>query len=388
MATAKVGLLYLLNKPLLRNAAAQRALRQWYTHTYIRDLLSLNLASPEVKRVYAYQSVDPDVTGPGGFVSLCPISDFRSLRTHVVPDVLSLRRTIPPRTSKSVVKEASKLFTLPRRPIKRKQREKDPREGGAHLRALALETPPEDDPNAVFIDFGPEPGLDQMDDPYRNFLPPDTPFDPDTVDYQNAPDYDPDQDSNCVLEPPSESSEEHYMDNKPTLFDGPVPPEGLPLQKAMEIEPRLYERFMTSDDPQWGNNPLASLLNPNANTFPLKALAPCLFITHIPPRSELTPAENEASFLRNFNRYPFLTDAREHRRFAGYKPDGADHHARWLLVQEFDPLSSDFAKNVDADWFEMKKQEAKAWWGRQGYPGAKLDFFRLVVEFGGDGKAR
>lgn len=43
-----------------------------------------------------------------------------------------------------------------------------------------------------------------MFNPHENFLSPDEPFDPDTIDYQNYPDFDPDQGFLCVLEAPSE----------------------------------------------------------------------------------------------------------------------------------------------------------------------------------------
>lgn len=93
-----------------------------------------------------------------------------------------------------------------------------------------------------------------MFNPHENFLSPDEPFDPDTIDSQNYPDFDPDQGFLCVLEAPSESSEQHYVDTNPALYDGPIPPEGLPLRRAMEIEPRLYEKVMISDENEGATN--------------------------------------------------------------------------------------------------------------------------------------
>lgn len=269
-AAARPGLLYILNKPLLRDAVAQRALQHWYTNTHIRDLLSINSTSNGIKRVYAYQSVDPDINGPGGFLALCPIADSSVLRTDTVGNVLSFERTILPLLSKSVTIQTSKLFTLPHRPIAMKELEKDPREGGAHLRELESEKSLVHEPKSNFVEIPPEPGLNEMLNPYENFLCPNEPFDLDRADYRNYPDFDPDQDFWCVLEPPSESSEQHYMDTKPALYDGSIPPEGLPLQSAIKIEPRLYDRIMTSDDKKWATNQLGTL-------FPLYFYLPIFY---------------------------------------------------------------------------------------------------------------
>jgi len=92
---------------------------------------------------------------------------------------------------------------------------------------------------AETIEIPPEPERDDLVDPHEGFLPPDEAWDIDTVDYQNCPDYDPNQDSWCVLEAPSESSEQHYIDADPNLYDGDIPPEGIQHKTAMEIESRL-----------------------------------------------------------------------------------------------------------------------------------------------------
>ena len=52
------------------------------------------------------------------------------------------------------------------------------------------------------------------------------------------------------------------------------------------------------------------------------------------------------------------------------------------MMQEFDDPSDGRWVEWDEGWFELKKQEAKAWWKRQGYRDAKLEFYRLMETFG------
>ena len=244
---AKPGLLFILYQPLLQDIVAQGALKKWYTHQHIQALLALNLGPKTNRRVYCYQSVDSDHSGPGGFFSICPSINVTSLSKSALQNVLSSEQIVPPSTASAVTTEVAKLFTLPPRPLVRRELEKDPREGGAHLRKLEEAESKIDWSSVDFIEIPPEPPRDDLENPHEGFLDPDTPFDIDVMDYQNYPDYDPDQDFNCVLEAPSESSEPHYMDIAPNIYAESVPPEGLPLKQAMTISSREYEEMLNSD---------------------------------------------------------------------------------------------------------------------------------------------
>ena len=99
----------------------------------------------------------------------------------------------------------------------------------------------------------------------------------------------------------------------------------------------------------------------------------------MPSRSDLTDVENAAAFKRHFKRYPYLTDTEYHRRHTGYR-ELHTTHASWLVVQELNGPGKEWTMR----WFDLKKQEAKAWWKRQGFIDAKLDFYRLVETFGAE----
>ena len=242
---ARPGLLYILNQPLLRDVVAQLALRNWYTHRHVPALLSLNLGLKKDKRVYCYQSVDPDRSGLGGFLSLCPTSDTTELGKSAVQNVLASEKIVLPLSDDTATAETAQLFALPQRPVARRELEKDPREGGAHLRQLEKERCYF--ARVEYVENAAEPSPDDVPNPYEHFLDPGTAYDFDTIDYQNTADFDRDQDFRCVLEAPSESSEPHYMDSSPNVFAGPVPPEGLPMEQAMMISSQLYEEVLRSD---------------------------------------------------------------------------------------------------------------------------------------------
>ncbi|MCJ1400327.1 hypothetical protein MMC11_003532 [Xylographa trunciseda] len=301
------------------DVVAQQALRKWYTRLHIPALLALNLGPEKDRRVYCYQSVEPDRSGPGGFLSLCPSFDITTLGKSAVQKVLSSEQIVPPLPAGKAVTDTSVLFALPQRPLPKRKRElgRDPREGGAHLAILEEEQRSDIGSIATFEWLEPEPPRPDLENPHEGFLDPDMETDLDDVDYQNYLDFVRGQDFWCVLEAPSESSELHYMDTVPELFIGPIPRKGLPLRQAMAVEGRQYEEILRSD-----------------------------------------------------------TEAHERSRL-GYRQLDVER-AGWLVVQELEDLSED----ESVAWYELKKQEAKAWWKRQGFGDTKLDFYRLMEMWG------
>ena len=91
-------------------------------------------------------------------------------------------------------------------------------------------------------------------------------------------------------------------------------------------------------------------------------------------------AENDTAFLFHFGRYPTLTVIPEFRGMVAYQQNDPKY-PRWLVIQEYEGLDELERRQAQVDWEEMKKMEVRAWWKRQGAPGAVPEFWRLPKSY-------
>ena len=359
---AKQGLLFCLNKPLVRDSTARLSLQQWYRHKHLRDLFGLDQS--QQKKIWLYQPSDASYTdGPARFLTLFPTVTVISLETSRLRTAFDPERRILDRTSpyRDVPPTASisSFFQLPtERPRERNIEvhkgpwtyhllldEGDPLPGGH-------EDPP---PEREFNHFS-------HTQDYR-----------DCMDYTTPDGYDPAQNSWACYEDPASYAET----SKTEMFEGPLPADGIRLYEAMDMQPRAYQKIASHDGVRTTPT-LAS--NPKVLNIP-EATNSILLITQIPHVPSLSMAENDTAFLVHFGRYPTLTIVPEFRGMVAYQQNDP-RYPRWLVIQEYyDGLENFGTTEIDAGWVEMKKMEVRAWWKRQGAPGAVPEFWRLAQAY-------
>jgi len=103
---------------------------------------------------------------------------------------------------------------------------------------------------------------------------------------------------------------------------------------------------------------------------------------HIPGHEDLSIEDNDAEFRRQLERYPYLCSLQAYRCLTGYKQEANPADSRYLVVQEFDELEGDIGlKNcpkMQNEWYKLKRKQAKAWWGRQGFEGVRVRWYKLA----------
>ena len=361
---AKQGLFFCLNKSLVRDPAARLSLQQWYRHKYILDLLGLDQG--QQKKIWLYQPSNADyIDGPARFLTLFPTTtswETNRIRTLSAPegkilDRISPYRDIPPTTS------ISSFFQLPT------ERPREPNIK-VHKGPWTYHHLLDKDETLFFGDKGPppEPKFNDFTDSEHYRL--------DCMDYTTPEDYDPAQDSWACYEDPASYAET----SKTEMFEASLPADGIRLCEAMDMQPRAYQKVASHDGN--GVEPIPAS-NPKALDIP-EAANSILLITQIPHVPSLSMDENDAAFLVHFGRYPTLTVIPEFRGMVAYQQNDP-RYPRWLIIQEYEGLDELGRRQAQVDWEEMKKMEVRAWWKRQGAPGAVAEFWRLAKAYT-DGK--
>lgn len=120
---------------------------------------------------------------------------------------------------------------------------------------------------------------------------------------------------------------------------------------------------------------------------PYPELAPYLFLTHVSERQTLGTDDNDAEFMRQLERYPCLCSLQSYRCLTAYKQHNLEY-PRYLVVQEFDELEKDIGlrdcQRMQNEWYKLKRKQAKAWWWRQGFEGARARWYKLAQVYNKD----
>ena len=273
---SRLGLLFVLNKSLLRDLSARQAVWQWYDAKHFPKLNSCGF-----KRVCRYEAADVRSEYDRPFLTLCSVPDSTVLHNERIDSIFSTEQIIPRLVVSSLAspvltgginteEEVSGILSvdesLEESTSKRKEvpsLDDEEAEGRKKTRTDASNLP-EDDRQAGTAHVNPSHAVQDEFELPDTPLPPEldpqliedglpygnaadavqwTGTDPDTIDYQNYPDYDPDQDDMEV----DWYTEVNLVEETPSnMFEGPFPTEGLKIRQALDLDLRRYEQFELS----------------------------------------------------------------------------------------------------------------------------------------------